>query len=241
MVAVAMDPGRRKDPGQAVQELQSGEAQGGTAGGIGFRQEVEDLVRPATDQVEAVESEGGPGAVSNQPLEALAVGGLDTDTGVEAESTTVIPCEHVLGVVGFQEAVTTGMSENPFADGKLEALQELVGESGGFVEAEAGLRMRRILSRVTLNLLEESVHDAEMIVEVRVQRRTETMEEADRAHRGRCRCGGTGLPEGGLEGSKQDVENRAGGPGPVVEEGPETFGHGEDELAHGLEAFTRGE
>jgi hypothetical protein len=30
-----------------------------------------------------------------------------------------------------------------------------VGEGGGFVEAGAGFRMRRILSRVTLNLLEE--------------------------------------------------------------------------------------
>ncbi len=93
--------------------------------------------------------------------------------------------------------------------------------------------MRRILSRVTLNLLEEPVHDAEMIVKVRVQRRAETMEEADRAQRGRCRCGGTGLPEGGLEGSKQDVQDRCGGPGSVVEVRPQTFWNGEDELAHG--------
>ena len=59
------------------------------------------------------------------------------------------------------------------------------------------------------------------------------MEEADRAHRGRCRCGGTGLPEGGLEGSKQDVQDRCGGPGPVVEVRPQAFWNGEDELAHG--------
>jgi len=29
------------------------------------------------------------------------------------------------------------------------------------------------------------------------------------------------------------MEDGAGGAGPVVEEGPEAFGHGEDELAHG--------
>ena len=29
------------------------------------------------------------------------------------------------------------------------------------------------------------------------------------------------------------MKNGAGGPGSVMEEGPETFGHGEDPLAHG--------
>jgi hypothetical protein len=170
--------------------------------------------------MEAFESEGWPRTIPDQPFQPFPVGGLDTDAGVEAESTTVIPCEHVLGVVGVQEAVADHVAEDPFSYRLLEALQELAGEGSSFVEAEAGLRMRRILSRVTLNLLKEPVHDAEMIVKVRVQRRAETMEEADRAHRGRCRCGGTGLPEGGLEGSKQDVQDRCGGPGSVVEVRP---------------------
>ena len=90
-----------------------------------------------------------------------------------------------------------------------------------------------ILVLFPLDPLEKPVHDAEMIVKVRVQRRAEPMQEADGAHRGRCRCGGTGLPEGGLEGSKQDVQDRCGGPGPVMEEGPEAFGNGEDDLADG--------
>ena len=139
--------------------------------------------------------------------------------------------ERSRSLVGFQEAVTTEMSEDPFADGKLEALQELVGEGGGFVEAEAGLRMRRILSRVTLNLLEETVHDAEMIVEVRVQRRAEAVEKADGPEGGRGRSRWAGLPEGSPEGPEQDMKDGAGGPGSVVEEGPEAFGDGEDELA----------
>ena len=57
-----MDAGRREDLGQAVQELQSGEAQGGTAGGIGLGEPVEDLVGAAADEVEAFESEGWPGS-----------------------------------------------------------------------------------------------------------------------------------------------------------------------------------
>ncbi len=57
------------------------------------------------------------------------------------------------------------------------------------------------------------------------------MQEADRAHRGRPRCGGAGLPQRGLEGPEEDVKDGAGGPGPVVKEGPGTLGHGEHELA----------
>ena len=79
----------------------------------------------------------------------------------------MIPAEHVLGVVGFQEAVAAKMAEDPLSDRVLEALQELGGEGGGFVEAEAGFWIGGILTRITLNLLEEAVHDAqvEMVVE----------------------------------------------------------------------------
>jgi hypothetical protein len=50
----------------------------------------------------------------------------------------VIPAEHILGLVGFQEAVAGHVPEDPFSHEVLEALQEFVGEGGGFVEAEAG-------------------------------------------------------------------------------------------------------
>ncbi len=40
------------------------------------------------------------------------------------------------GLVGFQEAVATKMSQDPGTDGMLEALQGLVGVSCGFVEGE---------------------------------------------------------------------------------------------------------
>jgi hypothetical protein len=102
-----------------------------------------------------------------------------------------------------------------------------MGESGGFVETEAGFWMGgRILSRVTLNLLEEPVHDAQVVVVVRIEARAEAVQETDRAHGYGSRSRGTGLPQGGPEGPEEDVEDGAGGSGPVVEEGPETFGHG---------------
>ena len=45
--AVTGDPRWREDRGQAIEELESGEAQGGAAGEVGFRHEVENLVGAA--------------------------------------------------------------------------------------------------------------------------------------------------------------------------------------------------
>ena len=119
MVAVAMDAGWGEDLGQAIQELEGRETQGGSAGGSGLGQEVEDLVGTAADEVEPVESEGRPGTIPNEPFQSLAVGGLDADAGIEAEPAAVIPAEHVLSVVGLQEAVAPKMAQDPFSDGVL--------------------------------------------------------------------------------------------------------------------------
>jgi len=138
VVAVAVDTGRGEDGGEPVQELEGGEAQGGAACQVGLGQEIENLVGAATDQVEAVEGEGRSGTVAYEPLEAGAIGGLDPDAGVEAESAAVLPVEHIPGLVGFQEAVAPKMPQDPGANRVLEALQELAGEAGGLVEAEVG-------------------------------------------------------------------------------------------------------
>ena len=52
MVAVPMDAGWREDRGEAIQQLESREAQRGPTGGIGFRQEVEDLAGSTVDEME---------------------------------------------------------------------------------------------------------------------------------------------------------------------------------------------
>jgi hypothetical protein len=105
VVVVTVDAGRREDLCQPVQELEGRETERGAAGQVGPREEVEDLVGTVADQVESVEGERRPSTMPDEPLEAGAVGSLDTDAGVEAEPATVIPAEHVLGVVGLQEAV----------------------------------------------------------------------------------------------------------------------------------------
>ena len=178
MVTVAVEAGWREDLGQAVQELESRETEGGAAGQVGPREDVEDLVGTVADQVEAFEGEGGPGAVANESFEAGAVCGLDTNAGVETETAAVIPGEHILGLVGFQEPVTAEVPQHPFSDGLLEALQELGGEGCGFVEAEAGVRVGRARIRVILERLDEPVHNAQMEMEVGIEAGAEAMEEA---------------------------------------------------------------
>jgi hypothetical protein len=81
----------------------------------------------------------------------------------------VIPVEHILGVVGLHEAVAAEVAEDPFSHRVLKALHERVGEGCGFVEAEAGCWIGRILIRVILNLLEKPVHDAQMEVKMRIE------------------------------------------------------------------------
>jgi hypothetical protein len=119
--------------------------------------------------MEAFEGEGPPGTIADQALESGPVGSLDANAGVEAEPTAVIPGEHILGVVGFQESVADHVAKDPFSDGVLEAFQEFLGEGCGFVEAEVGFWMGGTRIRVILDLLEESVHDAKVEVEVGIK------------------------------------------------------------------------
>ncbi|MCJ7627524.1 MAG: hypothetical protein MUO50_03950, partial [Longimicrobiales bacterium] len=203
-VAVAVDVGWGENRGEAVQELEGGEAQGSLAGQVGPREEVEDLVGTTGDEVEAFESKRRSGAIPNQPFEAGPVGGFDTNASIQAEPAAVVSGQHVVRVMGLQEAVA----------------------------AEEGFRTGRVLIRVIPDPLEESVQDDEMVMKVRVQRRAEAMEEAHGSEGGADWSGWTGLPEGGPESPKEDVKNGAGGPGSVMEEGPEAFGDGQHPLAH---------
>ena len=78
------------------------------------------------------------------------------------------------------------VAEHPPSDRVLEALQELAGEGGGFVEPEAGIRAGGVVLviRAWLDLLEEAVNHDEMKVKVRIQRGTEAVQEAQRSEGG---------------------------------------------------------
>jgi hypothetical protein len=132
---------------------------------------------------------------------------------------------------GVQEVVAAIVTKDPSPHRVLESLQELGGETGGLVEVEAGGWARGTLARI--DPLKEAIDDTQVEVIVRIERRAEPMQEAHSSERRGSRGGGTGLPQGGLKSTEQDVEDGRGGPGPVIEEGPEALGDGEHELAHG--------
>ena len=68
MVAVAVNARWGKDVGEAIQELQGRESEGGTAAGIGLGKAVEDLVGAAADQVEAFEGSRRPWRRAERPI-----------------------------------------------------------------------------------------------------------------------------------------------------------------------------
>ena len=106
------------------------------------------------------------------------------------QPAAVIPGEHVFCFVGLQEVVASELTKDPLSDRVLEAFQELGGEGGGFVKAEAvgwGFGVP-----VWIDPLEDAVHHAKVEVVVRIEGRAEAMEEADGCKRRGIRCGRAG-------------------------------------------------
>jgi hypothetical protein len=68
---------------------------------------------------QAVEGEGRPSTIPDEPFEAFPVGGLDADAPIEAKTAAVIPGEHILGFVGFQKAVALKMPQYSLSQGML--------------------------------------------------------------------------------------------------------------------------
>ena len=91
--------------------------------------------------------------------------------------------------------------------------------------------LRLLVERVVVNGQSLEIHLA-LPVSSNSTLTSKPMQEAG----GRKRCGrwgsGARLPQGCLEGPQQDVQHGGSGPGPVVKEGPQTFGNRQHELAH---------
>jgi hypothetical protein len=84
------------------------------------------------DTVVAVAVDAGWRKDRGEPVEELesretqgsaagAVGGLDTHTPIQTEPAPVLPAEHILGLVGFQEAVAGKAAKDSLLDGVPEA------------------------------------------------------------------------------------------------------------------------
>jgi hypothetical protein len=109
MVAMAMDAGGWNEAGQAVEELEGGEAKHFAAVHVGLSEPIHQASvwrgeRPETvGGVEPLQGERPPGAVSTEPLESRSVLALDADGAVDGEPAGAAPCEHVCRRGGVQE------------------------------------------------------------------------------------------------------------------------------------------
>jgi hypothetical protein len=128
------------------------------------------------------------------------------------------------------------VTKDPHTDGVLEPFEELGVETGGFVEVEATGWCIVLVSglgiRIGVDSLEQTVHHAKVEVEMGIEGRAETMQEAGEGSRRGRWSSGARLPQGCLEGPQNNVQHGGGGLGPVVEVGPETLGNREHKLSH---------
>jgi len=78
--------------------------------------------------VEAAEGERRPGTGANEALQSVPVGGLDADPRIQVDPATVIPGEHIPGLVRVQEAVAAEPSRlgGDGAERSQEAFRETI-------------------------------------------------------------------------------------------------------------------
>ena len=123
---------------------------------VGPREEVEDLVGAAANEVESVKGKGGPCTVADETLESGAVGGLDTVVGVNtAQTISRIECpfprhddaveqafgssESSRGLCSDYRAWATVLarcreSDSPEAPARVEECAALLGELGAGIQ-----------------------------------------------------------------------------------------------------------
>jgi hypothetical protein len=101
-VAVAVKARGWYQRGEAVEQLERGQALRATATGARFRRLVDEVLAVALAQ--PVQGERWAGAVPEQPLAPGAVGGLDAHRAVDRKPAAMLPLPHRLRVLVRQQA-----------------------------------------------------------------------------------------------------------------------------------------
>ena len=168
VVAVAVGPRRRDECGEAVEQLQRGEAQRSGAAGTGWRCFVEQVLR--VKFVQPVQGERWPGAIAQQALTSGTVSGLDAHRGVDREAAAVFPCRHHLRVLCRQQAAPHEPAQQPPAH-RLLHLRDGVG-----IEVAGGME-----DHSARGGLEHTVDDDTVKMQMRIEGRAEAVDDDRRA------------------------------------------------------------
>jgi hypothetical protein len=142
---------------------------------------------------QAGEGEGRAGAVADEPLAAGAVGAVDADGGVDAESAGALPGEHVVYGVLIEEAAALEEAENAALEYGGEGGCVVGGQVGGLVETDP-----------VVELDENAVEDHEVEVEVGIEGGAEAVKEGDGADLRVGSSAEAAAAQCGADGAEQD-------------------------------------
>lgn len=110
-VAVAVDPRRRDESGEAIEQLQRRLQQRAARARARFGALVEQVL--GIEFAQPDQGERWPGAVAQQPLALGAISGSDAHGSLEGEAAAVVPMRHCLRVVGREQTAAHEQPQQP--------------------------------------------------------------------------------------------------------------------------------
>ena len=202
-----------------VDELQRGEGQRGAPVALGLGQAIEDPL--IVDLFDALKGEGRAGAIAQQPFQSGPVVAGDAHASVEREAA-VVPHKHVAGVIGIEQAVAGEPVEHAAAD--------LLFDHGSCIWRQC--RCLSELDPADFERLEHPVEDAAVVVQVAIERGTETVDEAHRPEACPCRGPGTASAQMGLDHPQEDMQHGCDCLWLPFQVPAQALGHRQHPLAH---------
>jgi hypothetical protein len=166
---VAVNAWWRDESGQAIEQLEWGQALRGTAAGAWFRGVVDEVL--GIEFAQPIQSEGRPGAIAQQALTPGTVSGLDAHRAVHGEATAVFPLRHRLRIIARQQPTAHENAQQPPAHLRLHL--------GNGVGVDPGRDMEDDPARGSG--VEHTVDDDAVKVQMRIECRAEAVDEGDGA------------------------------------------------------------
>ena len=193
-VKVAVQPRRRDQGDEVVYELQRGEGQRGAPVASGLGQAIDDPL--IVGLFDALKGEGRACAVAQQPFQSGPVVAGDTHASIERKPT-VLPGQHVAGVVRIEQLVVGEPAQHPAADLRFDHGSGFPRQCGCLSE----------LDPTAFERLEHPVEDEAVIVQMAIERSTETVDETHRPEACPRRGSGTASAQMGLDHTQEDIQH----------------------------------
>ena len=211
-IAMAVDPRRRHQSGEAIEQLQRRQDLRAVPARTLFGALVEQVL--GINCVQPVEGERWPGAVAQQALTSGTVSGRDAYRGVDGEAAAMLPLPHRLRVIARQQAAAHEHAQHPPAHLRLH-----LGDGGG-IEAGGGMEDDPARGGV-----EHAVDDRAVKVQVRIERRAEAVDEGHRAETRRGARTRAARAQASRHGAQEQVQYRALEVGIAFQEVAQALGH----------------